>query len=833
MNSNVGFESNVYPVVGSVKDDKEFLSRIWDYNRISVLDKRYMGTIRWSKIQAQILAEKPTCAWNKEDPCWGMVKTANGHTWISMCTKTQCREFEKCRLDRPYNPTVETEFIPTENFVRDEYGYDAFLGEYSAYPVLVGEQVEYEIEELTTANNKEAVSISDITFTDLISAEDIVDSSDIDVQEPLLEEKIPSTTGEITDEVEETEVLGVKDVAIDDPNINVFEFFVSGTQEEIINASSKECFFVDAGPGTGKTYTLIQKLNHLVCKEGVEADGILVLCFTNAAVDEVKMRLRQFVSSGADRSLVNVDVRTFHSFAWWLINQANSVLKDSGWHPVNMHTLSYEKSLKCAGDIVSRFGEQVVGNWEYFIVDEVQDLTNMLGRFVLKIVGACLTVGCGVTVFGDACQAIYDYEQSVFSMKSDAFYKELFRKLYGKAQCLFLSENHRQGPDLIELTSGLRTAILSDDTDQMKQAVSKFLNDVEISSATGAAITETYLDGLRNDGSVSLLFRDNGHTLKMSSDLRKRGITHTLNVSETGNNFATWISDVFREYRKPTISEDKFVDLYEDVTDGDGVEVWRRLQKLLHTDNDVLDVKTLLNAIAVSKIDDPVLRSVKERKIVVSNIHRSKGREFDCVLVDKSFVESFSEKKSAGEYKTLYVAITRPRKRVIVAPLQSKSMIEPLLIFSTGRKRWGAKKNKKITYFELDSAKDIGCDCYVTASPSVFDEIAIGDEIYLKRKITAKGVEYLIIHENSETCIGSIPEHSNYVQDLMAYMKIDRSSLIELPSVISDIYVSGVFSQVVDEKYMELHPSVKEAVPNGVWKWVDLVGIGHAEYDVY
>ena len=35
-------------------------------------------------------------------------------------------------------------------------------------------------------------------------------------------------------------------------------------QEEIINASINESFLVNAGPGTGKTYTLIHKINHII-----------------------------------------------------------------------------------------------------------------------------------------------------------------------------------------------------------------------------------------------------------------------------------------------------------------------------------------------------------------------------------------------------------------------------------------------------------------------------------------------------------------------------------------------------------------------------------------
>lgn len=838
------FESNVYPLNESVKTDTLFLSKIWSYRRIYDLNKRYLSTLPWPGMQRKILREEPTCSLNREDPCWGMINTPNGYTWVSMCTKTECSLFTKCRSKRPYDPERESDFIPTDSTVEHEYGYTAFLTKYKAFPVMAGDQIEYEITKIEN-NEDYQDNTPNLQFADCLDArfesdsvyddtyekdvDDVVDDTEV-IDGALVENTQPESVNTEISNVEST----ADDIAISDPNINVFDYFIQCSQEQIISAEPEDNFFVDAGPGTGKTYTLIQKLNYLVCKKGVEADGILVLCFTNAAVDEIKMRLRQSVSAGADRSLVNVDVRTFHSFAWWLINQANTVLVDEGWHTVTLQSLSYEISLIQASEIVRRFGKKVVGNWEYFIVDEVQDLTNTLGRFVLRIVDACMSVGCGVTVLGDACQAIYDYNQETsFRMKSGEFYKALFRKMYGSAQFVFLTDNHRQGKELEKMTSGIRTAILSDDVNQMNSAVNDFTDEVEKSNASGSAITESFLEDLRDGGSVSLLFRNNGQTLKMSSDLRKRGIAHTLNVSETSNNFATWIADLFRDYHKPTISEDKFEDLYEDITGNGGEDVWRRLQRLLHTDNDVLDVKDLLNAIAVSKIDDPILRTVRERKVIVSNIHRSKGREYDCVLVDKSFVDSLSVETPSDEYRTLYVAITRPRKRLLLSPLQKRAEMRIIKIFSSGRYRWGNTKNKKISYLELDSTKDIGIDCFASVEPEVFNDIAVGDEVYLKRSFTPYGVEYLIVHENSDAVIGTVSERSNYVQDLMSYMRIDRRSLIELPSVISDIYVSGVYSQVVDDKYLEIHPDVKNNAPNGVWKWIDLVGVGHAEYDVY
>ena len=838
MTSNIVFESNVFPVNGSISSDKEYLSKIWDYNRIYSIDKRFRSASLWGDLQRKILTEKPRCALNPQDPCWGMRKDGDRFVWVSMCTKSDCRYFADCRSMVPYDPVFEKAFVP-KNGVQDEYGYVSFLEQYSPNPVLIGDDTDYSrpIIQRRTEIKNDLNQLPD-PFSTLLKQsgetphqEEASEVARSEIEPKKCMEIVQDGEGQFVLASPETESV-VCEPDIFDPNYNIFDSFVECSQESIICSDVHDSIFVDAGPGTGKTYTLIHKLNHMVTNEHVDPEGILVLCFTNAAVDEIKTRLKGFIYGGADRSLANVDIRTFHSFAWWLIGQANEELSSCGWNPVDMPSLSYESSLVKAGEVISRFGSEVVSSWEHFIVDEVQDLTNTLGSFVLKIINACVSSKCGVTVMGDTCQAIYDYYQETeCQLNSADFYKALFRKLYGKSRFVFLTENHRQGSDLISLTQVLRNAILADDKAELKTAVQTLIGSAKELNIPSASLNGRVLDRERNGGSISLLLRNNGQTLKMSSDLRKRGVAHTLNISETKNNYAPWIADVFSSYSKATITEDRFCDLYEKATGSSGTETWVRLQRLMHTDNDVLDVHQLLNAIAVSRIDDSVLRVSSAKDVIVSNIHRSKGREYDCVIVDKTYIESLLGDSSPDEYRTLYVAITRPRSKLLLAPLQSKTAMQLITIFSTGRKRWGKAKSGKIAYLEFDSSKDLNPEIFAFTDNSVFSNISIGDEVRLLRQLKGGVATYTIVHEETDITLGSIG--FSYIQDLMGYMKLDQKHLIELPSVINDIYVAGIYSQVVTSEYLYQHPELKAVAPNGVWKWIELVGIGHADYDVY
>lgn len=68
---------------------------------------------------------------------------------------------------------------------------------------------------------------------------------------------------------------------------------------------------VEAGPGTGKTRTLVRRVVHLVRERSAAPEGVLVLTFSNEAAEELRVRLEQ--SLGAETA-AEILVATFHGF---------------------------------------------------------------------------------------------------------------------------------------------------------------------------------------------------------------------------------------------------------------------------------------------------------------------------------------------------------------------------------------------------------------------------------------------------------------------------------------------------------------------------------------
>ena len=80
-------------------------------------------------------------------------------------------------------------------------------------------------------------------------------------------------------------------------------------QSECINNTKNGQYLVLAGPGTGKTFTVIHKIEKML-SDGVEPSSILCLTYSDAAANEMRQRLIKKMGVVAS----SVDIYTYHSF---------------------------------------------------------------------------------------------------------------------------------------------------------------------------------------------------------------------------------------------------------------------------------------------------------------------------------------------------------------------------------------------------------------------------------------------------------------------------------------------------------------------------------------
>ena len=130
-----------------------------------------------------------------------------------------------------------------------------------------------------------------------------------------------------------------------------------------------------AGAGTGKTTTIAAKVKCLVDKQGVDARDILVISYTNKAVEELEERIN---------TKLNVDciISTFHKLGKDISNEQKSVLDnkklseivDTYFKEEVLNMKKYMSRLYILGDLVN-------------LIHPILRFHKMVERFILSISG--------------------------------------------------------------------------------------------------------------------------------------------------------------------------------------------------------------------------------------------------------------------------------------------------------------------------------------------------------------------------------------------------------------------------------------------------------------
>ncbi len=265
-------------------------------------------------------------------------------------------------------------------------------------------------------------------------------------------------------------------------------------EQQKIVTSTAEKILVSAGPGTGKTFTLVTRIEHLLNTTPIKAGKIVAITFTNRAADEMRTRLARDVGERG----TTVQVGTFHRYCLdWLrklqpdlqviseeerelflrkllpeMDRAERTLFSK---QLNQYfdernrdgaTLSIpEKMLKrylsamqeCQAidlDYVipffietleqdDTFRAEVTSSLEYLCIDEFQDL-NQAQFTLVQILGE----SCHIFAIGDPNQAIYGFRGSDLHF----FYR--FQEMAG-VESMQLIRNYRSAPAIIDAATAL------------------------------------------------------------------------------------------------------------------------------------------------------------------------------------------------------------------------------------------------------------------------------------------------------------------------------------------------------------------------------------------
>lgn len=421
----------------------------------------------------------------------------------------------------------------------------------------------------------------------------------------------------------------------------------------IVDAPVNARLVVTAGPGAGKTYTLLERASSLI-DQGLEpAIELVVFSFSRAAVGAVAAR------SLAETDLGRLPVRTIDSFA-------SSLLFDAG---IDGEGPGYDGRIELARTSLN--SERVrnrLASIRHVLVDEAQDVVGVRADFVKAFIEQ-LTANAevGFTILGDEAQAIYDFEMSGSSSRLlDPGWLE---KL--DASTSTLASNYRMEPTrLAPLAKEFGDAIRHPGGDS-QLLWSDLLHEINYTRGwdmVGNAAADLKLMARQaGDRTIGVLCRTNAEVLALGSQLQRKGVGLSVQHRAEDRGGAPWLALVFGRARFETARVPDEPD--------DAVREWLKppndLKRMLAlaglANRGEVQLGKLASMLRTRTCPEELLtRSASP--VVLSTIHRAKGLEFDVVYVLTPRWSPRDAEEALKESRVLYVAMTRARTDLVGCP---------------------------------------------------------------------------------------------------------------------------------------------------------------------
>ena len=423
---------------------------------------------------------------------------------------------------------------------------------------------------------------------------------------------------------------------------------LSKRQMDIISDKGSRCIVVAAGPGSGKTRVLVHKLASLLLLEDVKHEQLLMLTFSRAAATEFKQRLMELIGNAAHF----VEIKTFHSYCFDLLGRIGN-LEES------RNVVSNAAEMICQGEVEpNKIGKTVL------VIDEAQDM----GAEEYTLVKALMTNNeeMRVIAVGDDDQNIYEFRGS------DSGYMYRLAQESGST-FVEMTENYRSARQPVDFANGFLKNIHKRIKSTPIISMRKEKGWVEVIRHQSEYMYQPLVENLlqhRDKGTSCVLTQTNEEAVILMALLRKHGINSKLIQSMDGLRFWNmaemryFLRYINKRIKTPLITEE----LWEEAKHNT-FSTYDRSLSLMYVKRCVeqfeqtnktkyfSDFKEFLFESSVEDFCD-----VSGADVVVSTIHKAKGREFDDVymLISDNYV------KDAHLMRRYYVGITRAKNRLFI-----------------------------------------------------------------------------------------------------------------------------------------------------------------------
>lgn len=418
---------------------------------------------------------------------------------------------------------------------------------------------------------------------------------------------------------------------------------LSPSQLNIVKDKSSQHIVVAAGPGSGKTKVLVHKLASLLLVEEVRQEQLLMLTFSRAAATEFKSRLLNLIGKSGGW----VEIKTYHSYCFDLLDKIGSLEGSE-----NIVALATEKILSREID-ANKITKTVL------VVDEAQDMNES----EYKLVEALMNVNDDMRTIlvGDDDQNIFEFRKASAKYMRDHISLRAATKYE-------LVENYRSRDSIVSLSNRWVASLPNRLKNIQSQSMVPGNGFVEVRQWTS---TKTVLPAVEMileaelSGSTAVLTQTNEQADMIAGMLKHRNRHAKLIQGDDGFSLVKLMELVAFTQMATVDSTDATIQ----------EELWqesrRKLQVNYARSANLELVLTIIDRFASvnptrkyktdwqrflteSKLEDFV--TITSDVILVSTIHKSKGREYDNV-----FLVIEREPTTDEERRAIYVGMTRAK----------------------------------------------------------------------------------------------------------------------------------------------------------------------------
>ncbi len=426
---------------------------------------------------------------------------------------------------------------------------------------------------------------------------------------------------------------------------------LSERQRQIVEDKNCQYILVAAGPGSGKTRVLVHKLASLMLLEDVKHEQLLMLTFSRSAAIDFKEKLHQLIGNAASF----LTAKTFHSYAFDLLGTMGNLERVKS--AVEMAVAKIKN-----GEIEhSKITKKVL------VIDEAQDMDEHQFALVQALIEE--NEDMRVIAVGDDDQNIFEgLHQKDGSTSVDL---NRFMELY-KAKKYELVENYRSIKKVVDFCN----AFVQDIPNRLKVNPSRAVSDgegaVRVRKFDCPNMEYPIVEHIKKHpprGTVCVLTQTNDDALKMMALLNHEKVKAKL--IQDGDRFSLYDLVEFRSLMKwlssndnPIIGPKEWNVTVEKLKQNyqtssllpiclKALEVYQKYSERLYRN----DLKLFLMESQISDFE-----CGEKNEVVVSTIHKAKGREFDRVYM------MIKDQRASSEQgrRVLYVGFTRAKKQLYV-----------------------------------------------------------------------------------------------------------------------------------------------------------------------